>query len=79
MMRFPFFHFGMGWLGMGLIPVVAILLFGWLVWAVIRRPHGCHMSVPDSSDARQILDERYARGEVTREEYERIKSDLAAR
>jgi uncharacterized membrane protein len=38
------------------------------------------MSVPASSDdARRILDERYARGEVTREEYERIKSDLAAR
>ena len=79
MMRFPFFHMGGGWLWMGLIPVGAILLLGWLVWAVVRRPHGCHMSFPASSDARQILDERYARGEVTREEYERVKSDLAAR
>jgi len=69
----------MGWLGMGLLPIGAILLLGWLVWAVVRRPHGCGMHTWSSSDARQILGERYARGEVTREEYEQMKSDLAAR
>ncbi len=27
--------------------------------------------------AREVLDQRYARGEISREEYERIKRDLA--
>jgi putative membrane protein len=26
---------------------------------------------------REVLDQRYARGEITREEYERIRADLA--
>lgn len=79
MMRFPFFHMGFGWLLMGLFPIGAILLLGWLVWAVVRRAPANPMSAAESANARQILDERYARGEITREEYERIKSDLAAR
>ena len=79
MMRFPFFHMGGGWLLMGLVPVGAILLLGWLAWAVLRRPFGSHGDAAPSSSARQILDERYARGEVTREEYERVKTDLASR
>jgi len=29
------------------------------------------------SGARDILDERYARGEVTREEYAQLKADIA--
>jgi len=30
----------------------------------------------DSKTAREILDERYARGEITREQYEQMKQDI---
>ena len=79
MMRFPFFHMGSGWLFMGLLSIVSILIVGWVIWTLIRRPLSGGVNALPSSSARQILDERYARGEITREEYERIKTDLAAR
>ncbi len=58
----------MGWL----LVVVLVALIGWLVWAVARRSSG---SV-SSESAREVLDRRYARGEIDREEYLQRKADL---
>ena len=33
---------------------------------------------PKSRDARSILDERYAQGEITREQYQQMRDDLQA-
>ena len=49
-----------------LIPVVLVIGVIVLVRGTGRR----------AGDARAILDERYARGEITREEYTRILEDL---
>lgn len=65
---------GWGWLGMGLFwlaPVLLILaavkyLFGW----------GSGREGEKSGKALQVLEERYARGEIGREEYLQKRSDL---
>jgi putative membrane protein len=72
--------FGMGF---GLIGILLMLLLlgGLIALAVlaIRALAGTNPSAPDarySSTAREILDQRYARGEITREQYEQMKTDL---
>jgi len=52
-----------------------------LVWWAFGRPGGAGPSGPGASprgegDARAILDARYARGELTREQYQQMRSDL---
>jgi len=66
------FGFGIPGLGMLLIWGLAIGLVVWLVRAFAgNRPD-------DGKRARQILEERYARGEIDREEFEQKRRDLSA-
>jgi len=58
-----------GWLVMILIAAAIISL----VWSAIGRP-GERRPRPPS--ARELLDERYARGELTREEYLQRRDDV---
>jgi len=73
--------FGFLWMGAGLI-IVAVLFFVLYALATgsfprysghrARRPmHG-----PPSSGSGEILDRRYARGEISRDEYMDMKADL---
>ena len=68
-------------MGFGLLGVV--LLVG-AAFAFMRNGSGIQdmigtRNTPASveEDAQQILDQRYARGEITREQYQNIKKDLA--
>jgi putative membrane protein len=67
------FMFGGGWM-----IIIWILIIGLIVWgvaALIRRSS----SRWDSGAIRSALDiakERYARGEINKDEFERIKKDL---
>lgn len=75
---------GMG-LGFGLFGLLFMILFWvglialavWLVGSLFGRNS---RQIPSSGErelnARQILDRRYARGEITREQYELMKQDL---
>lgn len=70
-----FMHFGMGgrmhlfgFLTALLVFVLLVLLVIWLVKSIFFSSA--------SSTVRMILDQRYARGEVSRKEYEQIKKDL---
>jgi putative membrane protein len=69
-----------GWGGMWfgpilmiLIPLTLILLIVWLVRAFAS---GRTASKLNDANARKILDERYAKGEVDDEEYQRRRSAL---
>ena len=78
--------FGMGWaMGMGTGWIVVMILFwalvvGGLVWLLVSL-FGAARSRADSRAEQprplDILRERYARGDITREEYERMREDLA--
>lgn len=71
-------------MGFGLIGVI-ILIGAIFVFArdgsSLQGQFGLHQAKRFNSgtagtDAREILDQRYARGEITREEYQSIKQDL---
>ncbi len=74
---------GFGWIGMilNLIITVGVIvgLVLLVVWAV-RRTSGNFQSGPQNqagTSARDIAQARYARGEITREEYQQIIADLS--
>jgi putative membrane protein len=64
------------WFGpvlMVLAPLAFILLIIWLVRTMTKRTIS---SPAQNTGARQILDERYAKGEIDDEEYQRRRSAL---
>lgn len=66
-------YFGWGWfLWLGFL----FLLFSSIGnWGYTYRAHRRFSSLPHS-DARDILDVRYAKGEITAEAYARMKSEI---
>ena len=69
----------MGWehsmgLGGGFMWVIWILLIAAIVWLVIAVSRQDRSSREPSP--REILDRRYARGEIDKETYERMKKEL---
>jgi uncharacterized membrane protein len=64
-----------------LIIVKCILLIGAglvaaVVFAIARQARQQKATSPSISTAREILQQRYARGEITREQYQLMLSDL---
>lgn len=73
---------GMGW-GFGLLGLFFMLVFwGLLILAAVWVVRALFGNVPPrqgkspSQNPREILDQRYARGEITREQYEIMKRDI---
>lgn len=73
---------GISMLFMGIVPLLVLGLLVWLVLEATRRrdqgPSGPAPSAPAAflPDARSILDERYAKGEMDRQEYLERRRDL---
>jgi putative membrane protein len=69
---------GWGWMLLGALHMVAVwaLVIGavWLLFRSFGRARGS-----DRPNALEILDERYARGEIDRTEYEQRRSDIIGR
>jgi len=77
---------GYGYGGWGIAMMVVMMLF-WLlillgiiffVWFLVesaRRAAGGHPAAPHETPL-QILQKRYARGEITREQYQEMKREL---
>lgn len=63
---------GWGWHWLWMVAVWAAVI-GLVGWAVVRV---APTSRPDFSRARQILDERYARGEIDDDDYRRLRAAL---
>lgn len=65
-----------GWWFGPLIPLLWITLIGLTVWLVTRRRGRC-AAMPSGNDrARDVLAERYARGELTTEDYRERLANL---
>ncbi len=81
--------FGFGG-GLGVFGFIISLIFtiillvgiGLLIWWLIRQAgagrYGALSGPPTSSRALEILNERYAKGEISKEEYEERKRELTA-
>lgn len=65
--------------GMGGGWLIGIILIGIVIWAVMTLSNGSRGRFGGSrprNDALNILKERYAKGEISREEFEDMKQDL---
>ncbi len=72
---------GMGMMGFGLLMmfiglVVVIALIAIAVWAVIYFSGSSRSQGSTNGQARQILDQRYARGEIGDDDYNRMRREL---
>ncbi len=69
--------FGIGWLA----PVVWIVIVGLIIWIVIALARGAGKSsqtgLGKQPSALEILQQRYARGEIGKEEFEQKRKDLS--
>ena len=70
-----------GWMGawMFLFPLVFLILLilgGVLVWALIKHEGKPAQPSSPASEALNILEQRYARGEIDREEFEERRQAL---
>jgi putative membrane protein len=71
-MGFGMMGSGFGWMGFGMILFGLLVLAGfWFIFSGYR-PHGFNLN----DGALAIARERFARGEITKEEFERIRKDL---
>jgi putative membrane protein len=73
---------GWGWGGMWLGPLFMIAVLALVVAAIVALARWVGRGGDGGGrmrTARDILDERYARGEIDREEYQRRRDDIAGR
>ena len=69
----------MGWMWVWLALIVAgLAILGYLAVRLVHGGPGASAtgSLPSGSAARQILDERYARGEIDDQDYRRCRDEL---
>ncbi|QJY45515.1 SHOCT domain-containing protein [Pseudonocardia broussonetiae] len=69
----------MGWFWIWpTLVVIGLMLLGYLAYRLTqnRRPGADTVPVAGPTSARQILDERYARGEINDEEYRKRRDTL---
>ena len=71
--------YGWGWgMGFGMISMVlfwVLIILGIVV--LVRRVGGSPSAAPPSKTALDIVNERYARGEIDKQEFEEKKRDLS--
>jgi putative membrane protein len=70
-----------GYGSMFLMPVVGIAVLGLIVWAVVaavQRVGESHAGTRSGESARDILEKRYARGEIDKGEFDTKRKDLGA-
>lgn len=72
-----------GWYGGGIFMMLPMLLFwGMIIWGgfvLVRKlsqSSNCNRLVTASGSANEILKERYAKGEISRDEFEQMKKNI---
>jgi putative membrane protein len=76
MMGWPWYNFG--WWGMGLGILIMIIFWAGLIalitWIIVKLVRAGQK--PSSGTALEIAKTRYAKGEITKKEFEQLKKDL---
>lgn len=60
----------------GIFKLLFIILIIWLVVRIINRDHSPKYMPPLQENALDILKLRYAKGEITKEQFDQMKADL---
>jgi putative membrane protein len=71
-----FFPFHFGWLGAIFLIFIVFLVVRWFFWPWRRGGGYYSYPHPQRVDAASIVRERYAKGEITKEQFEQIMRDL---
>jgi len=85
--RYGDFGYGFGHMlgygGFGLGFIITIIIWALLIWGIIAFVRGgqcwdgrCGYKDKKDDSAMKILKDRYAKGELSKEEYEKMKKDL---
>jgi putative membrane protein len=71
------YHYGMGWMLVSLVFWILLIAGAVLLvlWIIGKSGRGTRVRVEES--ALDILKKRYARGEITKEQYEEMKKDIS--
>lgn len=71
-------HDGHGWMwGIGWFWwIVLLIIIAALIWIISRALITNRKRPPKDRSARSILEQRYARGEISREDYQQMKKDI---
>ena len=79
-MMYPHYYMG-GFFGFGILPFLILLGVIFLIWAIFAHRDttdgGENEEVTDEDSALEILKKRYAKGEITKREFEQMKKDIA--
>jgi putative membrane protein len=76
--RYSMMGYGIGWIFM--LGILVLIILG--IWALIRYIKGSsyrNMSNYHKNNAMDILNERYAKGEIGEDEYNKIKSNIESK
>jgi putative membrane protein len=68
-------HMNWGW-GGGLMMILWIVLLAALIFWIVRSAQRSSNGHPQTDSAMDILKKRYARGEISKEEFDERKKDL---
>jgi len=63
-------------LGMGLVWLIFLIVVAYLIYKLIKSEKILAPKKPSIQSATDIIDERYAKGELTRELYMQMKEDF---
>lgn len=67
-----------GWGWMWFMPVLWLLFLGLIIWAIVAAVRGTGAPTGSSENSSlEILRKRYARGEISKEEFEEKKKDVS--
>ena len=80
-MMWDFWDYGGGWHMpfFGVFPFLCLAIILGIIYFLFREDGPLHGRFPGAQvgSARDILDQRYASGELTKDQYEQMKRDLA--
>ncbi|MFH1383298.1 MAG: SHOCT domain-containing protein [Chloroflexota bacterium] len=69
------------WGGMALMMLLGVIFWGGIIaliiWGILKVVRSSGSGTASRHDALDIARERYARGEITKEQFEQLKKDLS--
>jgi putative membrane protein len=68
--------YGMMGFGMGFGWIFMIVFWGALIWIVVALVNQSQSNTRKDEDALEILRKRYAKGEITKKQYEEMRKEL---
>jgi len=71
----PMMHYGFGYGGM-FMWIIFLIVIGLLIYFIVQAQKTKGRTPTQTESPLDILKKRYAKGEIAREEYERMKKDL---